>query len=493
MASPPRKFAKWDYSDPRRSTKLRFDDLSEAALVNIARHLSTKPRSPDWKKFIALEDVSSALRLNGSMHHVMRSSISDLELSLRGSSVSEGLAHGFILMILGDKLRRLDLTAKSFPSALVPHCTGLRQLRLTVRSFRNPASVLLRERGHALEELELLKSDITQEDVSDLSCCSSLQRLKLIFSELKAPLAAVWRGARSSLLHLEMNVWGNDVALWELPALAKECRRLRTLSFRGVWDLPHQYELFDLFGPFTSSLRLIELDSGICLSKEQINGILMSCPNVSLDLRTLGMDQSGIEAMGASAVHLRIDNDAVGNLKKIGDSCPNIRSCEFRLDAGTSKDFLSFFETEKLQLEHVSVFVLSKNEPTSNDILLALAEKVSGLQELSYSGPLPPVDAWEQLARANPRLRTVRLNVPFAPPCLRMHDLDRHCRVDWKPYVSPLLAHAAMEEIDFSCAPAHSSSVGPKTEGIFAQKCVDTCLSARSKLITITLCGYQYL
>lgn len=68
----------------------RLADLTEAALHNITRHLSSRPKDASWTEFVSVEDALTSLHPSSPLSSLARSSFSEVN-SWRGPEHRAGL------------------------------------------------------------------------------------------------------------------------------------------------------------------------------------------------------------------------------------------------------------------------------------------------------------------------------------------------------------------------------------------------------------------
>lgn len=81
MAEPARKKTKLDSSLSSPAPSLRLDFLSAAAVENIVRHLSAKPRAQQWEKSVARTTILKLLNTSGDTCAAARILFTKLELT----------------------------------------------------------------------------------------------------------------------------------------------------------------------------------------------------------------------------------------------------------------------------------------------------------------------------------------------------------------------------------------------------------------------------
>lgn len=197
-------------------------------------------------------------------------------------------------------------------------------------------------------------------------------------------------------------------------------------------------------------------------------------------------------ALGASLVSLTISkwlwtNEPIREtLFRIGQACRNLTTCRLIACKVSLDAFHALFEVPKPILRRFDAIVSERDSSTPTNIFQVLAEKVSSIKELIYTGQEPPVKLLASFVAANKQLRKVRLSLPVNDVCqCRLNGdctTDGH-REDWYPFVSPFWQSPSLLELDCYCR--------KPTRRYYAVR-DEICLPARTKRISVSMRGYQY-
>lgn len=504
MAEQIHKKARTAASNSQRQDDSRFNLLSEAALENVVRKLSWKPRSDKWHTHFSSSQLATLLQMGGGVADATRSAFCELTLDgkfFRDIAENENKREQQVLMVLealGDKLLRLDLEflVNGVARTMTGHCTALRNLTLSIHCRDELASFsdFFEERGSLLEVLDIHILELTECGIAVLLNCTAVRRLKIGWHMLSAPLGPLWESIGSGLQDLAI-ASDTESFFLDLPVLGTRCRNATKIAFAG--RLVHQYEtVLNFLEDYGSALQAIDFKYWYAwnyLTPQQLIAMRKACPLAQIDYQESPMSLDSMLALGMSATRLYVDEDedpyVYTGLGRVGFACPNLRFCHFVADDIPLRNFRALFDVPKYELEQFKVSLLSNNAAISDEVFSVLAEKVSSLHAFEYTGPAPAVHLWGAFVAANQRLEKVKLTFRTVDPC-RCISLDgkiSRCTTGWRPFVAPLLESRNCLEV--LC----NDNTTPDWKK-FCHDCANMCLPVRTrKDTTITIAGCLYL
>lgn len=396
--------------------------------------------------------------------------------------------------MLGSKLRLLDaIMSNSFlPSCLLGYCTELRHLKLAVRFLDSIDGELFKQQGPALEVLDIKKTALTHQDVSNLAHCVALRRQTLQTSRIHSSLSPLWTSVGLTLCHLVLSFGAVDLALCGFPVLGQVCKLLRTLALQGPWSIRRVSKVLNFLEKHGLGLWTIKLGHGVKLNKAQISAVRAACQSAVIDTLSRRVNTASFLAMGESVSNLNVNNvnDTLPNLDNIGSACPNLLSLAFSVGHVPLTDVRALLHPSKLKLERVELTKCGRS--ASAAVLQALFEMVSSLTDFKCK---VPIFLRAQLVKANPHLRNVHLcfETDEMCGCASPDRALQRCCIDWSLFVAPLLKSDGLSELKCTCFTVDFPHAKRYSTGIFYCERANICVPGRAKKVSVRLCGYQYL
>lgn len=508
-------------SYPLGLSTLHFDILSDECLENIFRHLSRKPRSDPWERFVSADTLLSLVRLGGVLTDATRTIFTDLrdictrEVQLVRLPARHGGFHLDLISNpayglipgLGPTMRKLHIDVA--PDArlvrlIKAHCGGLRALSVIYDgSGFSSLRTLLKSVGRQLESLEIEVVQLYTADIAAMAeHCTKLKHLKFSTEKLKVSLAPLWRSVAENLQCLEITL-PNQCDSIALDVAAKYCPNISSLTFDNFLDeqIDEIISMCQVYGPRLQLVRLLSTK----LDEDDLRLICAACPNVSIDMRdvfSIGLfNVPCMLAMGPAAKTMLIceaeegDDEIVDNLEQIGSACPNLRRIETNMGNIPVPALSSLFVTPKPKFVKF-IAKVDGGGPAPESIFRVLTENSSTLEHFKYDGPVPPLELLAPFVAATRRLRKVKLVLDFPErcPCKREAVVaGAHEVFKWSPIVKAFLQSESIVDLVCECRIRPSIHGYTRLEGEMCSKLANTCVPVRATGISVYICGNRYV
>lgn len=485
------------------------DTLPDAALANIVRFLSWKPRSVKWQSFVAIYDVLSLLETEGHWAQLARNTFCTVEGNVRDAldrskpglrlenEEGRNAADLFRLVsLLGEGLTVLNFrkTRCNYPSAAAAGCLGLRHLALVLRDGydRSHLPPLIVARGAGLEVLELDLMTFTEQSISAIGThCRQLRRFRIATASADVSLAEMWKGIGPSLVELEFGAlmkicYHNAFEKLAMFVAALESTILSRVAFEYANGFSCGGAIEELCSHCGPRLLEIDLRRSAIAPTDVLQRIAVACPNADI-LFDAGAETAVALGNSISSVVFEnsVDDDVAEGIAKVGISCHNLKTVKIShscLDL-TEYQFRALFSRPKLQLKEFN-FMSNFNSESTAPIWKVLGEEVQTLETLIMGGHSPPISLVEAFVNSNPRLREVRLMTkdPFCScGCIEPSAaLNVHVQMR---LLSTFLRLPQLLELEISCT--HPSRIP-------YEQIANACSPARLTRSTVSVCGYQY-
>lgn len=320
-----------------------LNELPDAALENVVRHLSSKPRNTDWMSFLEPDDAAMAMHPSCPLVNVARSTISTINTwNMSGydpHEVSLSRKHAALvtdcLQFSGNSLVDLTLGSWLMSSAIEK---GRFKTAEPFERRSNKRSIARLRKWMRFASTSLLhltldrwrKSDIevTERMLQTLEgSCVALRRLDI--SCLSAPIAnAVLRATRGRLHELESSAA-------TVPGIGRYCTGLRKLSIsyfnarNYMWDEDTcMRNLLRTAGPTLESLEILCGPSFCATEFEHIREL---CPNLSRIALYVEHDVSQsayvdlLCSYGSQLQYAHLSEMPFDLLERLVESCENLR------------------------------------------------------------------------------------------------------------------------------------------------------------------------
>lgn len=491
--------------------RLWFDVIPDSAVEGILRFLGSNPPRDTCQ--VPGKTAVSLAQTRGSLRRLSRNTLSSAVCDTSGSKYAGGSAFSICLhhrelrhlpKSLRQDLRTLHIRSdeRLFLGDVLVGCTRLRSFSFEqlfkssfYRRFRIPS--MIASCGSRLEYLNLTGIDVAVVNAIT-SHCKNLRHLKLIFQrrgirDSPYSLDTMWESLGTKLEHLEIQ---SD---FDLGAVALHCPNVSHLAVdHRFMGMPLDTE--DVCKSYGG--RLLDLKLSNCsIYAEALARISEVCPNAVIDCvryDNFGTRTDEALALGLSAVSWQVsgrDADFDDSLfARVGTSCPNLQRCRVisRANAVSVNSFSELFVSPKPKLKCIELHVVKPS--CASTVLAVLADKGCLLKEFSYKGPCPPLELLQRFVTSQTELQ----KVVFAggPQCICQDGAEigesnavransRNMGMFWMPILGILLRNRSVTEIDFHC----SKFTRPRRQN----EVTAACNVARTRRISVTVCGWRYL
>lgn len=419
-----------------RSSKMlstRLHELSEPALQNVLRYLSSKPSALSWLSFVAPEDALMAVHPSCALCDVARAGFTRL-ITKRPSLEEEPAVHlpneqdpalltrwfqsaGHSLeeLILSDKIECANAEdLQPMFEAFEENCLVLRRLQLLNLSGIVLPSMLRATRGR-LYELRVHGEDAPEIE----TCCTGLRKLQLHAKSKN--ILGILRVVGPTMESIDCT---QLLTSEELRQVRDLCPKLTSISLKVKNDTAVGLSAFaNLLCSYGSQLRFANLKS---MSTALCEKILASCPNVRCDLDVVMPSTIFLAKLKVLGPHLKnlslvlhgdLDDDGMEEWTSAMRVCSHLEKLKLVLwgiDVLSAVDCVFSHEmplltTLKLTLPPPSPDVGPRNGDAT-DVLLRLSAHVGTLREFHFSGFLQARGAFEAFCREACMLENVRIN-----------------------------------------------------------------------------------
>lgn len=490
---------------------LRLDGLPDLAVERIIQHLSASPTNANWRHFVSAETVHSLLKTSGSVARVARATFGTLDLSadfhahcgvaVPGSTESSKHLALQLLSELGGVLRSLFIDRRGLPrwcaAAVAAQCRSLRELSITLGSYdRVQVWDMLQGVGKGLESLELDVSRLDAELIRAVAAhCRNARSLKLVAVSITASCKPMWAAIGDSLQ--EVSLSNGKLSLFMLKDLGRFCPNVTDLSFKFYENARENHrDVVGLCEVYANRLLSFSMPYYFG-SREIMLRLAELCPNASVKVPLpWGTTTEAVRLIrslgrGVSNVWVR---DTV-SVEGLANACPNLR------EVGLLTNLQNLGRLERtlralLAQRNVQVLKIvgegSRKQWSveATKAILGIASKQGPLLEtLAYTGALGDVDVWRRFIVASRSLKRIRVRDPRRLCCVADPSADPTDNNDlgagfWAALVAFLCRSQSLTSIECSC---------DEPSGCRVESVANACLSARSRNISISVCGFRYL
>lgn len=516
-------------------SKLLFDTLTADALQHVLRQSSPCPRSSKWASTVPLETLDRLLRSPGCIGEAAAATFDSLEIPADAPETRSILhvadAGGVfvdtrptkavvlrtsqsVLEKIGGGIRRISLRflSRTLSQTIGRYCLHLKHLSLHTRNLDSPDESnflpMLRSFGGVLETLEIDVVCLSEGDIAAVAgCCANLRRLTMRqqwSSDFNWSMAPVWRAIGRSLEELEMecpeefqiNEAGvserddDNVGSLDFHVLAEECTRISRLSLVHFPKSLHA-SIVHLCTSQGETLRYFHTDTydddDFC--KDDIGAICRMCPNAEMDVRMGQVDVDVMEAMGPQVATFELtpfvkrDVPLQEVCERVGNACEELKTVRLIREGISASGFRSLFVSPKPKLVSLVADLYGDSSATPASLFQVLAENVSTLECLDYTGPLPRTDVFPAFVASNKRLKTVSVKERMADLCGCYYEEADESVTDWGEIVRALLGSGSVEEIRCGCG---------RGSGRMFEGRRDAVVRAKNKRVAVAICGHQY-
>lgn len=418
--------------------------------TEILRHVSDTPRAVNWEQKVNISDALELLRNPGALAIAAR-------LQFRAVSTEQprertdmhdnallanrpGDARALHRVLRQPSIVAVDVCADVRPRALsnaLAHAVALRHLRLAQIGRRFPLSRVLRASGRTLHSLDITTNILTRSHTRAIAAhCVALRRLRLVCDAAWVDLAPLWRAVGGTLralsLSAEYSYDPDDWSVWRdaLQLVREHCNGVRELAFEMFADDTHD-AIATLCASYGDQLRSVRFED-CYTSPATYREVAAACSVVRVDTHsTTDLLVPVLDALGERIVALAISGDMHEPLDfdtRLGIAARKCTALE-RLNvqpndmplgdlAGLMRSLLA---TPKHNLKSLEIKQrhgapgqpLAQDVCAADDLLKVLADGTGALRQLCFTCDAPPPGAFDELARNNSDLETVKIDLEF--------------------------------------------------------------------------------
>ncbi len=493
------------------SRKTYFETLSDDAIGNIVRHISSKPRSLNWTDYMQPAEILTLLRSRAMssrwLHKLDTSKIAVSrawreEYSDRREEYSDRMRGDHLLLhqlISASSTTLVELIIdEAFPfSSLAMTFPNLKSLTVSLSEFR-PAFNKKMMASCSLQTLELTGEALWAEDVDVITTyCIALRdlclgvayvvgdNLQLLFQAIGTSLK------RLRMKKLELTGKGDVQENWVvscLPCVWQHCKGVTHIGLDGCDLLRDTAVYTDLVSNYGAQLE--SLDLGKCEVPESfLHHVMSSCPKVAVRGCNVEGELKLLLAMGSRADCAVLSKDKqkseLSEVKRIASQCKYISKLTISIAGSKVSTFLSFAHP---RLQDVDITISSQHQGKACDIFEALA-KSSTIRKLNYTGAVPSKTAFRAFVCENQQLHDLKMDCKdnlFLCPC--------HPEVKWKkgnqasgwaPLMKILAKSSNVQTMTLSCASSPKFYFNPA----YAEVCD---MFRFRPFFSANICGHDY-
>ncbi len=432
---------------PEAPMKLLYlDRLPEDALRNVFRHMSARPKYPNWQAHVDSRDALHILRLGGPFAEIARSDLAGIGMAgFRGCTdiMSVQMAHPCDYYRFRDLINEIGMSIESLSldcSQLLlslggfgvnrildcrffSHCISLTSLIVSDELGQFNLDVVLRVCKGRLRTLDIGGDVLPRKYISAIAeNCSGLEHLAIRYDKCEAAFCRVWRAVGPTLRELIFSspqIFFNDgriiveiMTLYtNLPAY---CEKLSTLELRcddfsTILDIDRfPIDMITGFGGRLKKLRFSGFERSPTAT--YLEKIIAACPNVAIDICISKNVPNTLRVLGGHLRALSIGDKTTGELEDAAKFCGNLEELTLWFWKGYPIAFLSsFFAFPKPKLRAMDFQYGHVTINDANNMFHALSSKLTTLEKFSCAVKMFASGVFRTFAEANKRLTSVHI------------------------------------------------------------------------------------
>lgn len=401
----------------------RLDDLSDEALQNVVRHLSSKPRKVNWTKYVRPQDALTSVHSSSPLSDVASSSFPVITLPMSHELVAEWLqSAGESLVDLTMNRGALHGLGSIEPTleSLVGNSRALRRLDIGHLSPTLPNDLLRATRGR-LHELVANRWAMKGIELH----CMGLRKLVLYVAHYDYPagrgLDGMLRAAGSTLESFKIRAESIMCSRKQFEEVREHCPKLSSIHILAFGDATLS-AYADLLCSYGAQLRFVHLHQ---MSTSLCERVVASCERFRCGLDRMHADDllGKMNVLGTRVTRVRMllgmslveERLCTRDISSASLSCTRLEQICLDVCSASAASAIKALRCDEMPL--LSEFDLNICDVDEvggggGEGLWELSKYAASLRSFSFNGLLQDNAAFEALALGSPTLQRVRLCFP---------------------------------------------------------------------------------